>query len=164
MVVSHDRHLLRNIVEEFYLVHDKQVEEFKGDLDDYQKWLSERNSRDDNRKNGEKSSENENINVNRKEQKRREAELRRQTAPIRQNILKSEENMTALSAQLADIENRLADGELYNAENKEKLTALLAKQVALKKMLEEAEQNWLVEQEALETMLNNSDQIPEVRS
>ena len=72
--------------------------------------------------------------------------------------------MTALSAQLADIENRLADGELYNAENKEKLTALLAKQVALKKMLEEAEQNWLVEQEALETMLNNSDQIPEVRS
>lgn len=164
VVVSHDRHLLRNIVEEFYLVHDKQVEEFKGDLDDYQKWLSERNSRDDNRKNGEKSSENENINVNRKEQKRREAELRRQAAPIRQNILKSEENMTALSAQLADIENRLADGGLYNAENKEKLTALLAKQVALKKMLEEAEQNWLVEQEALETMLNNSDQILEVRS
>ena len=41
VLVSHDRHLLRNTVDEFYLVHDKQVEEFKGDLADYQKWLNE---------------------------------------------------------------------------------------------------------------------------
>lgn len=41
VIVSHDRHLLRNTVDEFYLVHDGQVEEFKGDLADYQKWLNE---------------------------------------------------------------------------------------------------------------------------
>ncbi len=39
VVVSHDRHLLRNTVSEFYLVHDKKVEVFDGDLEDYQKWL-----------------------------------------------------------------------------------------------------------------------------
>ena len=49
VVVSHDRHLLRNTVEEFYLVHDKKVEEFKGDLEDYQKWLNEQNSAPENK-------------------------------------------------------------------------------------------------------------------
>lgn len=44
VVVSHDRHLLRSTVNEFYLVHDRKVEEFKGDLDDYQKWLNEQNA------------------------------------------------------------------------------------------------------------------------
>ena len=77
MVVSHDRHLLRNTVEEFYLVHDKKVEEFKGDLEDYQKWLNEQNSAPEN-KSSEKNDDNENSMQNRKEQKRREAELRQQ--------------------------------------------------------------------------------------
>ena len=59
VVVSHDRHLLRNTVEEFYLVHDKKVEEFKGDLEDYQKWLNEQNSAPEN-KSSEKNDDNEN--------------------------------------------------------------------------------------------------------
>ena len=68
VVVSHDRHLLRNTVEEFYLVHDKKVEEFKGDLEDYQKWLNEQNSAPEN-KSSEKNDDNENSMQNRKEQK-----------------------------------------------------------------------------------------------
>ena len=35
VLVSHDRHLLRNTVEELLLVHDGRVQEFDGDLDDY---------------------------------------------------------------------------------------------------------------------------------
>ena len=50
-------------------------------------------------------------------------------------------------------ENQLADSELYSAENKEKLTALLAQQVEVKKALEEVEMDWLAAQEELETML-----------
>ena len=42
----------------------------------------------------------------------------------------------------------------YNsAENKEKLTALLAQQVEVKKALEEVEMDWLAAQEELEVML-----------
>ena len=154
VVVSHDRHLLRNTVEEFYLVHDKQVEEFKGDLDDYQKWLTEQNSQSTTKSAEEKAgTENANSSQNRKEQKRREAELRQQTAPLRKKILQLEEKMNNVSEQLAEIENSLADSELYNAENKEKLTALLAQQVEVKKALEEVEVDWLEAQEALEAML-----------
>ena len=154
VVVSHDRHLLRNTVEEFYLVHDKQVEEFKGDLDDYQKWLTEQNNQSTTKSAEEKAdTENANSSQNRKEQKRREAELRQQTAPLRKKITQLEEKMNKLSEQLAEIENSLADSELYNAENKEKLTALLAQQVEVKKALEEVEVDWLEAQEQLEEML-----------
>ncbi|HHF6504138.1 TPA: ABC transporter ATP-binding protein [Haemophilus influenzae] len=152
VVVSHDRHLLRNTVEEFYLVHDKKVEEFKGDLEDYQKWLNEQNSTSEN-KVSEKVGDNENSVQNRKEQKRREAELRQQTAPLRKKITQLEEKMNKFSSELASIENQLADAELYNAENKEKLTALLAQQVDVKKALDDVETEWMTAQEELEEML-----------
>ena len=152
VVVSHDRHLLRNTVEEFYLVHDKKVEEFKGDLEDYQKWLSEQNSTSEN-KVSEKVGDNENSVQNRKEQKRREAELRQQTAPLRKKITQLEEKMNKFSSELASIENQLGDAELYSVENKEKLTALLAQQVDVKKALDDVETEWMTAQEELEEML-----------
>ncbi len=39
MLVSHDRALLREVCDEFWLVTRGGVEPFEGDLDDYQKWL-----------------------------------------------------------------------------------------------------------------------------
>ena len=41
MLVSHDRALLREVCDEFWLVTKGGVSEFDGDLDDYQKWLLE---------------------------------------------------------------------------------------------------------------------------
>ncbi|MGQ0286577.1 ABC transporter ATP-binding protein [Pasteurellaceae bacterium 22721_9_1] len=157
VVVSHDRHLLRNTVEEFYLVHDKQVEEFNGDLEDYAKWLNEVNAQEKREsavKNEQVSpSNNENSSQHRKEQKRREAELRQQTAPLRKQIDKLEQQMATHTQQLADIEQQLADTDLYQAENKEKLTALLNQQMQCKKSLEVVEADWLEAQEALEQLM-----------
>jgi ATP-binding cassette subfamily F protein 3 len=39
MLVSHDRALLREVCDEFWLVADGAVKPFDGDLDDYQRWL-----------------------------------------------------------------------------------------------------------------------------
>ena len=41
MLVSHDRALLREVCDEFWLVTSGGVSPFDGDLDDYQKWLLE---------------------------------------------------------------------------------------------------------------------------
>ncbi|MDP1901693.1 MAG: ATP-binding cassette domain-containing protein [Rubrivivax sp.] len=41
MLVSHDRALLREVCDEFWLVTRGGVEPFDGDLDDYQRWLLE---------------------------------------------------------------------------------------------------------------------------
>ncbi|MGY4674868.1 ABC transporter ATP-binding protein [Ursidibacter arcticus] len=168
VIVSHDRHLLRSTVNEFYLVHDHKVEEFKGDLDDYQKWLNEQNSlleqqkKQNVAKNGDNPtacenvslSENENSAASRKEQKRLEAELRQQAAPLRKQLSQLEKNLEKLTACLQTLEDTLASPEIYEAENKAKLTETLAQQVATKKQLEEVEIEWLDLQEQLENLLN----------
>ncbi|KYK85165.1 ABC transporter ATP-binding protein, partial [Aggregatibacter actinomycetemcomitans serotype d str. SA2200] len=152
VLVSHDRHLLRNTVDEFYLVHDKQVEEFKGDLGDYQKWLNEQNAQPTITKAQTAPVENENSAANRKEQKRKEAELRQQLAPLRKQATQLENQMEKLGAQLQHIETALADPKVYDAEMKAKLTALLNDQVQTKKQLEEVEAAWLVLQEDMENI------------
>ncbi|MFZ7230438.1 ABC transporter ATP-binding protein [Avibacterium avium] len=151
VIVSHDRHLLRNTVDEFYLVHDGQVEEFKGDLDDYQKWLNEQNSQ--NQPSGKSESNKESSSQNRKEQKRKEAELRQQLAPLRKSLAQWESKMEALSQKLAEIEQQLANGDLYQAEMKENLTALLKDQAEYKKQLDEVEMGWFAVQEEIERVI-----------
>ena len=44
MLVSHDRALLREVCDEFWLVSGGELEPFDGDLDDYQRWLLEQAS------------------------------------------------------------------------------------------------------------------------
>lgn len=163
VVVSHDRHLLRSTVNEFYLVHNHKVEEFKGDLDDYQKWLNEQNALANEpksvlAKNSENSTAcepiaNENSAANRKEQKRLEAELRQQTAPLRKKITQLEKELEKATEKLNKLEEMLGDSQLYEAENKAKLTDTLAQQVEAKKQVEEIEMQWLEAQEELEGML-----------
>ncbi|MDO4627226.1 MAG: ABC transporter ATP-binding protein [Pasteurellaceae bacterium] len=151
VVVSHDRHLLRNTVDEFYLVNDHQVTEFNGDLEDYAKWLNEQATAE--KKAESTSSTAENSASNRKEQKRKEAELRQQTAPLRKEIARFEQKMAELSAELAQLEQQLMDNRLYEEKNKPILTAVLAQQVETKKVLEQIEMDWFAKQEQLEQLL-----------
>ncbi|UKH21453.1 ABC transporter ATP-binding protein [Actinobacillus pleuropneumoniae] len=158
VVVSHDRHLLRSTVNEFYLVYDKKVEEFKGDLDDYQKWLNEQNALEaaKNSANSTACTEEkaDNSAANRKEQKRLEAELRQQTAPLRKKITQLEKDLEKASEKLNQLEALLASSEIYEAENKAQLTETLAKQIEAKKAVEEIEMEWLYCQEQLEALLS----------
>lgn len=162
VVVSHDRHLLRSTTDEFYLVHDQRVEPFDGDLADYQKWLN-----DDNKKVSVNNNDQSNNQINdqsnnesfsaqdRKEQKRREAELRAQLQPMKKALQKAEQQMEILAQQLHVIEQRLSDVDLYQAENKDTLTALLLQQSQLKKEQEAIEIDWLDLQQQMEDMATN---------
>ncbi|HDL4250362.1 TPA: ABC transporter ATP-binding protein [Mannheimia haemolytica] len=162
VVVSHDRHLLRSTVNEFYLVHDRKVEKFKGDLDDYQKWLNEQNAlanepksvlAKDSANSTACSSTNENSAAQRKEQKRLEAERRQQTAPLRKKITQLEKELEKATEKLNKLEAMLTESDIYEAENKAKLTETLAKQLEAKRLVEEIEMQWLEAQEEFETML-----------
>ncbi|MDG6478546.1 ABC transporter ATP-binding protein [Glaesserella parasuis] len=150
VIVSHDRHLLRSTVNEFYLVHDGKVEEFNGNLEDYQKWLNELNAQLEFAKKADNPTacHNENSAVNRKEQKRQEA------APLRKKLTQLEKELEKLTASLTTLEETLASPEIYDVENKAKLTDTLAKRVATKKQLEEVEMEWLEVQEQLEVLMN----------
>ncbi|CAM3892435.1 ABC transporter ATP-binding protein [Serratia silvae] len=151
VVVSHDRHLLRSTTDDLYLVHDGQVEQFEGDLDDYQQWLSDLQKQQA-QQDAAPKQDNGNSAQARKDQKRREAEFRTQTQPLRKQIAKLELQMDKLGAELAAVEEQLADSALYDISRKADLTACLQKQSQAKSALEETEMTWLDAQEQLENL------------
>ncbi|WP_454889906.1 ABC transporter ATP-binding protein [Serratia quinivorans] len=156
VVVSHDRHLLRSTTDDLYLVHDGQVEVFDGDLDDYQQWLVDL-QRQENQQDAPDKENNANSAQARKDQKRREAEFRSQTQPLRKQIAKLEQQMEKLSAELAAVEEKLADSALYDISRKADLTLCLQQQNQAKSALEETEMTWLDAQEQLEQFTNEFD-------
>ena len=153
VVVSHDRHLLRSTTDDLYLVHDSKVEPFDGDLEDYQQWLSDVQKQESLPAEGAK--DNANSAQARKDQKRRDAELRTQTQPLRKEITRLEKEMEKLNAQLATVEEKLGDSGLYDQTRKTELTECLQAQAKTKSSLEECEMAWLEAQEQLEEMLQS---------
>ncbi|APS31711.1 ABC transporter ATP-binding protein [Pectobacterium brasiliense] len=154
VVVSHDRHLIRSTTDDLYLVHDQKVEPFDGDLEDYQQWLvglqRQENAADETPKENAANSA-----QGRKDQKRREAELRTQTQPLRKQITKLEQQMEKLGETLAALEARLADSAIYDISRKAELTDCLQQQTKVKIELEETELSWLDAQEQLEQMMQS---------
>lgn len=153
VIVSHDRYLLRATTDELYLVHDQQVAPFDGDLTDYYKWLTDQQKIA--RKEAQATQpvkDSTNSAAAKKEQKRREADFRKQTAPIRKKLTQLEEKMDKLNAILAQAELNLSEASLYDVENKAQLTEVIANQASAKSALEQVESDWMAEQEHLEQL------------
>jgi len=151
VVVSHDRHLLRATTDNLYLVHDGKVDVFEGDLEDYQQWLSDLQKQA--QQGAAPKQDNGNSAQSRKDQKRRDAELRAQTQPLRKEIEKLEKQMAKWQSQLSDAEAQLADSAIYDQSRKADLNVALQRQAESKAALEEVEMAWLDAQEQLEQML-----------
>jgi len=158
ILVSHDRHLLRATVDEFWRVADHRVEPFDGDLEDYRVWLKARleESRRDSR--GEKA-ERQNQQPSgdsreaRKASRKAAAELREKLRPLKKQRDQAEKAMEKTQQELDKVEQVLADPALYtDSARKPELTKTLSQQADIKARLNEAEQQWLSAEEALEAM------------
>ncbi len=148
IVVSHDRHLLRTVADELWLVADGQAKVFDGDLDDYRQWLL---VKDKPLKNKPEKGETLVSAANTKKGDRQAAaEARQRLQPLRNTVKKTEKEMNALQKIIGDVEQKLADNSLYEAAEKERLKALLAEQAAAKSELELVEMAWLEASEAIE--------------
>ncbi|CAG8939069.1 unnamed protein product, partial [Penicillium salamii] len=152
VVVSHDRHLLRATTDDLYLVHDGKVDVFEGDLEDYQQWLSDLQKQQA-QQDAAPKQDNGNSAQARKDQKRRDAELRTQTQPLRKEIEKLEKQMSKWQSQLAEAEAQLSDSAIYEQSRKADLTTALQRQAESKSALEEGEMAWLEAQEQLEHIM-----------
>ncbi len=165
VLVSHDRHLLKNTVEQFLIVDNNQVTEFDGTLQDYQKWLndqnlaeSDSNSKDDGSlntdaagKQGEEPSQGNKDKGDKKEKRQSAAAIREKLKPLTNALKKLETEVESLGKKLADIEEQLADSSLYEGPS-DKLQTLLKKQNTLSQALEEAEETWMNKTEEYETL------------
>ncbi|MCP4862746.1 MAG: ATP-binding cassette domain-containing protein [Alteromonas sp.] len=147
VLVSHDRFLLTAVCEEFYLVDSGEVAPFSGDLDDYRDWILAQQNVD---KAANAEPVEDKPKVDRKAEKRREAEFRQSTAHLRKQIQQSEKAMEKLNASLAKVEEELGRSELYEADNKPELMKFLDQQATLKSQIEDEEMQWLDAQEQLE--------------
>jgi len=149
ILVSHDRHLLRNSVDEFLLVADGKVEPFDGDLDEYQQWLLK--SKQDNSA-SKKSNDSDAPKVDRKEQRRQAAEQRKQLQPLKKKVSKIETAIEKNETELSGIEEKLLDTTLYEAANKAELQQIMQRQGELKQHNEELEEQWMELHEELEAL------------
>jgi ATP-binding cassette subfamily F protein 3 len=165
VLVSHDRHLLRATTDQFLIVAEGKLQDFDGDLDDYKDWLFKTKlaARNDATAAAPLPTASQVVdatspasNVDRKEQKRLEAEQRQKMSalkkPIETRIKRLDEQIAKLNARKADIDARLGSADIYDAANKEELKTLITDQAYCSKELEQLENEWLEQQEALEQL------------
>ncbi|MBA2779777.1 ATP-binding cassette domain-containing protein [Billgrantia kenyensis] len=156
ILVSHDRHLLRATVDEFWRVADHRVEPFDGDLEDYRAWLKARlegERREARADKAERQAESAAPREDRKASRRAAAELREKLRPLKKVRDRAEQALEKAQAELAAVEEALGEAELYtDPARKAELTERLAHQGELKSRLDELEAEWLAAEEALEMM------------
>ncbi len=148
VVVSHDRHLLRTTTDSLLLVNAGTVTEFNDDLDSYPRWLAERN-REEEPANADPQLPH--GAVSRKEQKRLDAERRRQLQPLRNRLRELEGDLDRLHRKQTALEQALADPELYDEANKGRLKELVVEKAENDQALAAVEEAWLEASEAMET-------------
>ena len=133
ILVSHDRHLLRSVCDELWLVDAGRLQSFDGDLDDYPTWLARRKSTPADIPQAAARP------VDRRELKAQQSRLR-----------KIETEMARLTATCASLAQQLGEQSMYEAANREQLNASLAEQAQASKRLAQVEEEWLQLSEAIE--------------
>jgi ATP-binding cassette subfamily F protein 3 len=152
IVVSHDRHLLKNTVEEFLLVVDGKVDIFDGDLPAYEKWLLDYQKQSDQSSEKTVSNSDNESSDDKKERKRLAAENRKRISPLRKQLEKDEKSIDRLHQTLEEIEGQLADPEIYSDSQKGRLKQLLQQQAESKTELEDVELSWCDLSEQIEAL------------
>ncbi len=176
LLVSHDRHLLRTTVDEFWLVSKGEAKPFDGDLEDYRTYVVQ-NQGAENKRNP-KFANGEGVDgltihsdgqkdagakpalaldaSERKQQKREEAQRRRalsdQRKPIEQSLKQLEQVISRETQTLNELNRRMAEPHFYSESNKEAQRDATLLHSTLKQSLEQTESRWLALQEELEAL------------
>lgn len=145
ILVTHDRHLLRNTVDELLLVHDGQVSEYQDDVSSYEQWVVKQQRETP-------AAPSVDSGGNRKAQRQAAARQREQLRPLRKEIERTEAAMEAAESDLTAINERLADSGLYDGDRKAELDELLREQGRLRQQTGELENSWLTLQQDLELL------------
>ncbi|MET0331781.1 MAG: ATP-binding cassette domain-containing protein [Dyella sp.] len=150
VLVSHDRHLLGMVSDSFWRVADGVVESFDGDLDDYARWLRTRSSTNKKNEKAAKAMAAPVVPVVSDEERRRQANAQREgDKVVRSRVKKIETRTAAIEGELAQLETRLADPQIYNGPTAE-LMKLTQRQAQLRGEKEQLEGEWLALYEQLE--------------
>lgn len=147
LVVSHDRQLLRSTVDNFWIVADGRVAEFDGDLEDYRDWLLGRAAQLRSAKGSSAATHDSEATIDRRTQRRLEAEARQKMAhlrkPLEKKIQQLEMHLEQYKARQLELDELMSDPEFYGDHYKEQRPALLAEHGELGKQIDQHEEQWL---------------------
>jgi len=149
ILVSHDRHLLRSVCDDLWLVDDGKVDIFDDGVDDYPRWLTTRKSR--------MAIDAGTVAVvegtaSRKQQKKQEADFRKLHQGTFNQIKKLESTMEKLSLRKKALELKLSDSSIYQEAQKTQLTQVLSEQKEVSIDFQKSEDDWFELSEAVELL------------
>lgn len=152
VIVSHDRHLLKTVTDELIIVHDKKAEPFDGDLDDYAVFINQATllAKAQSQISDEMTENQSSSSLSKKEQRQQDAQRRKQLQPLMNKLKKSEKQLEQLTNRKEELENQLADTNIYLDENKETLKNVLSKKTKVAKELNAIEAEWMEISEEIE--------------
>ena len=150
IIVSHDRHLLRTVTDNFLLVANGRVVEFDGSLEDYRNWLSQQ-AKSMSENTVEEVQNTNDDGQNKKQIRQQTAEKRKLLKPLQNKLKKLESKMEELTSSKESLEEKLADNDIYSVANKETLKLLLEEQGQVDNNLQQVEMDWLEVSEELES-------------
>lgn len=139
LLVSHDRHLLRTTVDEFWRVGDGGVSAFEGDLDDYQTQATARRN--------DSAPKDLSAAPDRKEQRRIQAQARQQLSqakkPLEKALAAVDDELLQVVARLGTLDGQLGDQTLYAPDNAAQRQAVLQEHAHLSQQKAKLEEQWL---------------------
>ncbi len=160
VVVAHDRHLLRLVTNELWLIDDGSLRPFDGDLDDYVNWLRQRQKGTGKlieRQLDEKSKKGKDVAItteqfarSSKSARQERAKQRVKVKPLRASLDRIEKQLAKATEVQQQLEEQLANPEIYNEANRNQLRELLFDQARNAQLHQELEDHWLAASELLE--------------
>ena len=157
IVVSHDRSLLANCVDQFWLVADRTVREFDGDLDDYRNWcakswqLHKQANHAPKTETAKKHVEVAPV-VADKHAGKSKATIEFEQKKLKQLISKLEKQLAAMQSELDQLQGWMASEEAYAGDKQDDLAAAIARSAELTEQMAPIEEEWLGLQEELEML------------
>jgi ATP-binding cassette subfamily F protein 3 len=151
VLVSHDRHLLRNSVEQLLLVNDGTVDDYAGDVETYEKWVLSSKPTEEAAPAPAPLAAPEDSG-DRKARRQAAANQRAQLQPLKKSLRQLEQRIEKGQQSLQALQRKLAEGDLYHENAGSELAELLKQEGRLKSEVAELENEWLEQQAALEAL------------
>ena len=127
ILISHDRHMLKTTVDDFFLVYQHKLQPFNGDLDDYYTWLQT------------KDSVKEKVNTT-----STPANDYKEKKVLQNRLKKVEQMIEQYNTELEKLDIQLGNSSLYeDSAQQNKLTQLVQKREQIHSALNKAEEEWL---------------------
>ena len=146
VVVAHDRHLLRLVADELWIIDEGRLRPFEGDLDDYVAWLRARQKHPEDEAPPETRERPKSSRALRQDRARQRARVK----PLRDQVAKIERALSRTEDLQRSLEQKLAEPEIYSENNREQLQQLLFEQARNAETRQELEAQWLEAAERLD--------------